>query len=119
MNFHSVFLILGLVTIAATLASLRREHIRTEYSISWLMVGVVLTGLAVFPRALDRAAHTLGVDLPVAFVIVAGVLVSALEFEVSHVVSRLRDENVVLAQKIAVLEFRMSHAEAKDRPKTD
>lgn len=118
MNSHSVFLVIGCVTIAATLASLRREHIRTEYSISWLIVGVVLTALAIFPGALEKAAQALGVGPPHAFVILAGVLISILVFEVSHVVSKLRDENVLLAQRVAILEFRINHAEAKDGLKT-
>jgi BMFP domain-containing protein YqiC len=41
------------------------------------------------------------------FVIVAGVLISGLVFGISRVVSRLRDENVLLAQRIAILEFRL------------
>jgi hypothetical protein len=111
MNFHIVFQAIGMMTIAATLMSLRREHIRTEYSTSWLLVGIIVTGLGLFPSALDRAARTLGMDPPVSFLIVAGVLVSAVVFEVSHVVSKLRDEKVVLAQRIAILEFQIKHGQ--------
>ena len=62
MNFHSLFAAIGVVVIAATLISLRREHIRTEYSVSWLGMGVILTFLAFFPRALDDAARYVDVD---------------------------------------------------------
>ena len=113
MNFHFVFVAVGLMAIAATLISLRREHIRTEYSTSWLLLGLILSGLGLFPGALDRAAQTLGVEPPVGFLILAGLLVSAVVFEVSHVVSRLRDEKVILAQRIAILEFQIRHVEAK------
>jgi hypothetical protein len=107
MSFHFVFLLLGVVAIAGTLVSLRREHIRPEYSVSWLAVGVLLSGFALFPEFAGRVSGGLGVDPQVWFVIVAGVLISGLVFGISRVVSRLRDENVLLAQRIAILEFRL------------
>ncbi len=110
MNFHSLFLVIGLATIAATLISLRREHIRTEYSVSWLAVGAILTFLALFPRALDEAARTLDLDPRVFFLISGGVLISGLVFEISHVVSKLRDENTMLAQRLAILEYQFQRA---------
>jgi hypothetical protein len=107
MNFHSVFLILGLLTIAGTLVSLRREYIRAEYSVSWLVVGIILTGLAAFPRLLDGVARDLEVRPETCFLIAGGTLISTLVFEISRVVSRLRDENVMLAQRVAILEYQI------------
>lgn len=107
MNFHSVFLALGLLTIAGTLVSLRRQYIRAEYSVSWLAVGIILTGLAAFPRLLDGVARDLGVRPETCFLIAAGTLISTLVFEISRVVSRLRDENAMLAQRVAILEYQI------------
>jgi hypothetical protein len=107
MTARSIFLLLGSCTVLATLVSLRREHIRTEYSIGWLLVGIIITGLSLSPTLLDRTATVLGVDTEVCLVIVAGILVSMLVFEISHVVSKLRDENAILTQKIAILEFHL------------
>src|SRR5690242_16668139 len=107
MNFHSVFLLLGVMAIAGTLVSLRREHIRVEYSVSWLALGALLSGFALFPNFAEVVSGNLGLDPQVWFVIVAGVLISGLVFGISRVVSRLRDENVLLAQRVAILEFRI------------
>jgi hypothetical protein len=114
MNFHSLFLTIGLTTVVGTLISLRREHIRTEYSVSWLAVGLILTFLAVFPGALERAARNIDVDPRLFFLIVGGALISGLVFEISHVVSKLRDENVMLAQRLAMLEYQMRRAKEGD-----
>ena len=107
MNFHLLFLVIGLATVVATLISLRREHIRTEYSVSWLLVGAILTFHALFPRALDEVARTINLDPRLVFLIAGGVLISGLVFEISHVVSRLRDENTMLAQRLAILEYQL------------
>jgi hypothetical protein len=115
MNFHFVFLVTGLATIAGTLISLRREHIRPEYSMSWLAVGALLSGLALFPGPVDTLSDELGINPQVCFLIIGGILVSALVFEISRVVSRLRDENTLMAQRVAILEFWMErHPDERD-----
>jgi hypothetical protein len=113
MSIESWFLIAGVLTIGATLRSLRREHIRTEYSISWLTVGVIFTLLALFADSLSRAAHKVGLDPGICFAAVAAVLVSGLVFEISHVVSRLRDENVILTQRLAILEHQVRKVDSR------
>jgi hypothetical protein len=109
MTFPSLFLVIGLATVVGTLVSLRREHIRTEYSVSWLIVGVILTLLALFPRALDVAARKIDLDPRLILLTVGGALISGLVFEISHLVSKLRDENVMLAQRLAILEYRLQN----------
>ena len=106
MSFQ-LFTILGLLIMAITLVSLRREHIRTEYSVSWLSVGVILAALSLFPPALINIARRLNVDPNLCLLIIGGTLISALVFEISHVVSKLRDENVLLAQRLAILEHQL------------
>jgi hypothetical protein len=107
MTYHAVFLAGGLAMIAGTLISLRRAHIRAEYSVSWLAVGAVLSGFALFPKWIDRVSSSLGLEPQAYLLVVGGVLISILVFEISRVVSTLRDENVLLAQRVAILEFRM------------
>ena len=97
----------AVIVILATLVSLRRAHIRVEYSVSWLGVGFVLLVCALFPRVPLRVAANLGLDPQVAFVFLAGALALALLFEVSWVVSQLRDENVMLTQRLAILEYHL------------
>src|SRR5207248_2487407 len=111
MNFHSLFLVIGLATLAGTLVSLRREHIRSEYSVSWLLVGVILTLIALSPSQVDGIARGLDLDPRLLFLVVGGALISGLVFEISHVVSKLRDENVMLAQRIAILEYQLRRTE--------
>jgi len=107
MSLHLISLGIGLITIVGTLVSLRREHIRTEYSVSWLAVGIILTGLSAFPSLLDAASRHLGVGPEGCFLIIGGTLISVLVFEMTRVVSRLSDENVILAQRVAILEFQI------------
>jgi hypothetical protein len=119
MSIESLFLAAGVLTIVATLRSLRREHIRTEYSISWLSVGVILSLLALFADTISRAAHRVGLNPGICFAAVAALLVSGLVFEISHVVSRLRDENVILTQRLAILEHQVRKVDSRHGEKID
>ena len=119
MNYMQVFLMGAAVIILATLISLRRAHIRVEYSVSWLGVGLVLFICSFFPGLLVRVAANLGLDPQICLVLVAGALAGALLFEVSIVVSQLRDDNVVLAQKLAILEYHMGRMQSSDSRETE
>ena len=113
MNYVHVFLAGAAIIILATLVSLRRTHIRVEYSVSWLLVGCALFLCSFFPKLLFRVAANLGLNPPTCFVLLAGALALMLLFEVSFVVSRLRDENVVLTQKVAILEYHLGQIQAR------
>jgi hypothetical protein len=119
MSYHSVFLAAGLATIAGTLIALRRAHIRAEYSVSWLAVGVLMSGLALFPGLIDQLSNKLGMQPQSSLLMVGGVLISILVFEISRVVSQLRDENVLLAQRVAILEYRIQHYRIEQRARDD
>jgi hypothetical protein len=118
-TYIQVFLIGAAVIILATLVSLRRAHIRVEYSVSWLGVGFVLFICAFFPRLLSRVAAALGLDPQICFIFLGGALAVALLFEVSIVVSQLRDENVILAQKVAIIEYRLSQIQSRHGGETE
>jgi hypothetical protein len=76
-------------------------------------VGVLLTGLSAFPKVLGGLARNLNLGPEICYLMVGGTLISGLVFEISHLVSRLRDENVMLAQRIAILEYELNNTEAR------
>jgi hypothetical protein len=55
------------------LISLRRAHIRVEYSVSWLLAAAALLVLSRSRRMLDAAAHLLGISYsPFVLLLVVG-----------------------------------------------
>ena len=103
-------LLIGLV-----LLSVRRAHIRVEYSVSWLAAGLVLLVLSRWRMLLDRIGGAMGIyDAPLALLIVSGALFLLVLYRLSMMISSLKDSNIALAQRLAILEFRLeSHEEAK------
>ncbi|HLM35319.1 MAG TPA: DUF2304 domain-containing protein [Gaiellaceae bacterium] len=111
------------VSIAATLASLvlvlvvfeliRSRRLRERYALLWLVTGAVLVVLSAWRGGLNTMAGWLGVrGYPPAVLFAVGLLfVILVLLHYSTVISRLTDQNVVLAQRLALLEARLRERE--------
>ena len=107
----SIVLTAGLFVVLLELV--RRRRLLERYAILWLFSAVALLGLAVWKGALEKVAHGIGIYSPpnALFAIGLGfVLVLLLHFSVA--VSRLADQNKVLAQRLALLEERQRETAA-------
>jgi hypothetical protein len=90
------------------LASLRRAHIRVEYSVSWLVASVILLILSRSPGMLEWLGRLAGVPDPaLALVMIVAVVFLMVFFRFTLIVSHLKDSNIALAQRVAILEFRL------------
>ena len=91
---------------ALVLVSVRRAHIRVEYSVSWLASAVALLALSRARFLLDLIARYLGISYaPLALLLVIGGVFLIMFFRFSVIISKLRDDNIALAQRVAILEY--------------
>jgi len=99
----------SIVLLVLVLISLRRAHIRVEYSVSWLLAAAALLGLSLARPLLNATAVWLGIPgSPVALLLIVGSLFLLMFFRFSVIVSKLRDDNIALAQRVAILEFHIN-----------
>ena len=102
-NILSLFS-LGLIVLV--LSSLRREHIRVEYSVSWLGAGVVLLGISRSPRLMDWLSDMLGIaNAPLALLVAVSAVFLFVFYRFSVMVSHLKESNIALTQRVAILEY--------------
>jgi hypothetical protein len=112
----SALLLIGIVELV------RRRRLQERYAIVWLFSAVVLLALAIWERLLARVAHVIGVYYaPSALFVIAFTFVLLLLLHFSVTVSRLAEQSKVLAQKLALLEQRVSRqagagGDADDEP---
>lgn len=89
--------------------AVRREHIRVEYSMAWFGAAVLLMTLALSDTVLNWIGRMLGVsDAPSALGLVAGLVFVFVFFRFSIQMSGLKDHNIVLAQKVGLLEWEIN-----------
>jgi len=111
------------VSIAATIVSvlllvgvfelIRSRRLRERYALLWLLTGVLLVVLSAWRGGLNTIAGWLGVrGYPPAVLFAVGLLfVILVLLHYSTVISRLTDQNVVLAQRLALLETRLAESD--------
>ena len=107
------------VSIAAAIASIllllvvfeliRSRRLRERYALLWLLTGVVLLVLSAWRDGLNTIAGWFGVTgYPPAVLFAVGTLfILVVLLHYSTVISKLSDQNVILAQRIALLEARL------------
>jgi len=107
----------------AILELIRRKHLMERYALLWLFLGVTLLVLALWKGLLTTLSEAAGIYYPpAALFAVAFLFVLALLLHFSIVLSRLSDQNKILAQRLALLQQRLeekeseSDAESKDQP---
>jgi cell division protein FtsW (lipid II flippase) len=107
------------VSIAATVASvilllivfelIRSRRLRERYALLWVLTGVVLLVLSAWRGGLNTIARWVGVSTypPAILFAVASLFILAVLLHYSTVISKLSDQNSVLAQRVALLEEKL------------
>lgn len=100
--------LLSAVLIVLVLRSVRRAHIRVEYSVSWLGAAAAVLLLSRSHKALEKIAELAGIaDPPLALVLIVGCLFLIVFYRFSIIISDLKDANISLAQRVAILEYHL------------
>ena len=108
------------ISIAATIASvilllivlelIRSRRLRERYALLWLLTGVVLLVLSAWRGGLNKIADWVGVETypPAILFAIASLFILCVLLHYSTVISKLSDQNSILAQRLALLEARVN-----------
>src|SRR5450755_2223246 len=112
----NVTTVLSVLLLLMVLFSVRRAHIRVEYSVSWLLTGLAMLLLSRSRPVLDAITRYTGVpDSPLTLFLLTGALFLIMFFRFTVIISHLRDDNVALAQRVAILEYHIHGLEAHEK----
>ena len=99
---------LSVLLIVLVLASVRRAHIRVEYSVSWLIGAMALLVLSRARTLLHFISDRMGITYPpLALVLIVGFVFLIIFYRFSVIISKLKDDNIKLAQRVAILEYHL------------
>ena len=106
--------IASLLLILVVLELIRGRRLKERYALLWLATGLVLLTLSVWRDGLNTIAGWLGVETypPAVLFAVATLFIFLVLLHYSTVLSSLTDENVDLAQRLALLEQRLRTLES-------
>ena len=97
--------LVSLALLVVVLELIRSRRLRERYALVWLLTAAVLLVLSVWRSGLDTIAGLVGIHYaPSMLFAVAGLFAVVVLLHFSTVLSRLSDQNVILAQRVALLE---------------
>ena len=111
------------ISIAAAIASflllvivfelIRSRRLRERYALLWLLTGLVLLALSLWRGGLNTIAGWFGVETypPAILGAIGALFILVVLLHYSTVISRLADQNTILAQRIGLLEAKFRDRE--------
>jgi hypothetical protein len=107
----------SVLLLLVVLELIRSRRVRERYALLWLLTAVVLLVLSAWRDGLGKISDVVGIAYPPSALFVLGFLfIVIVLLHYSTVISRLSDQNTILAQRLALLESRL--AEDKEPPTT-
>jgi hypothetical protein len=102
----NVTTVISVLLLAIVLVSVRRAHIRPEYSVTWLIAAGAMLVLSRVRPLLELLRRLSGLpDTPLTLFLMGSGVFLIMMFRVSLILSHLRDDNIALAQRVAILEY--------------
>ncbi|MER3409116.1 MAG: DUF2304 domain-containing protein [Thermoleophilia bacterium] len=99
----SVLLVLGVLEL------IRKRRLKERYALLWLLTGLALLVLSLWRDGLNTIAGWVGIETypPAVLFAVATLFILLVLLDYSTAISKLADQNVLLAQRLALLEERL------------
>ncbi len=103
----------SILLLAVILELIRSRRLQERYALLWLATAIVLLALSLWRDGLNTIAGWVGVETypPAVLFAIAGLFILAVLLHYSTVISRLAEQNKVLAQRLALLEGRLGEEE--------
>ena len=104
----------AVILLAVIFELIRSRRLQERYALLWLLTGLVIFVLAIWRSLLGKASDLVGIAYPPsALFVLAALFILLVLLHYSTVVSRLSEQNLALAQRLALLENRLRDAEEK------
>ena len=91
---------------------LRKKKLNLRYSLTWLLSGLVLGIMIIFPEIVYVFSRHVGIETPVnAVFVIEAIFILLILLSITTIVSQLSEKNRKLVQKVALLEKRLNDIE--------
>ena len=106
----------ALILLVVILELVRSRRLQERYALLWVMTAVVLLVFALWRDGLNVLARTVGIAYPPSALFLLGALfILIVLLHYSTVISELAERNLMLAQRIALLEQRLKESDLPER----
>jgi hypothetical protein len=113
LTFSIAGAVASILMVLVVLELIRKRRLKERYALLWLVTGIVLLVLSIWRSATNTIADWFGVETypPAVLFAVATFFILLVLLDYSTAISKLVDQNVTLAQRLAILEERLREKE--------
>lgn len=113
---YALSILFSLAFVWFVLSQVRKRKLREQYSLMWLLLGLVIVVVSVRSHWLDSLAYLLGIYYaPSLLFLIALLFVFAYLLHLTMVISKLSDRVVRLTQELAIYQQREHQAETHEK----
>lgn len=111
-RFHIILVIAVVLYLIIIIKMLKERVTILKYTLLWLLTGVVLLVFAIFPKTLKVLAGFFGIYADANFLFISLIVfLMLITFSLTHIVSRLNENNKRLVQELAIMDKRVRQIE--------
>lgn len=104
MSANIFFLLIVVVMEVLVLAQVRNQKMKEKYAALWLIVGVIMIVLALFPKLLDSLSRLVGIETPVNLLfLLAIIMLMGISLHLTLAISKITDNMRTLAEEVAIM----------------
>ena len=107
-------IIVVLIYIFCILKAVKRKKMRINYLIFWFITAVILIIALLIPNLVENISNLLGFGVPINMIFsIAVFIILYLIFDLTILISKEQNKNVLLIQEISMLKKRVAELEKK------
>ena len=104
MSANIFFLLIVVVMEVLVLAQVRNQKMKEKYAALWLIVGVIMIVLALFPKLLDSLSRLVGIETLVNLLfLLAIIMLMGISLHLTLAISKITDDMRTLAEEVAIM----------------
>lgn len=104
--------VIVLVYLFIILKAVKKKNMRINYLIFWSITGVLFIIALIVPNFVDNVSKWLGFELPINMIFSLAIFVVLyLIFDLTKLITKEQNKNIVLTQEISLLEKRVEELE--------
>lgn len=104
MSANIFFLLIVVVMEVLVLVQVRNQKMKEKYAALWLIVGVIMIVLALFPKLLDSLSRLVGIETPVNLLfLLAIIMLMGISLHLTLAISKITDDMRTLAEEVAIM----------------
>ena len=108
-------IVIVLIYIFCIMKAVKRKNMRIGYLIFWAITGVLLIIALLIPNLVENISSFVGFEMPINMIFSAAIFVILyLIFDLTILISKEHNQNVLLIQEISMLKKRVDELEKKE-----